>query len=156
MFSYGSGGTITFQTFLSISHSDVFLSDLPCDKPMHQTPISAFNSLMWKAPDILRMVCCHPHRRYIEQYSKGRRLVPRLIMSYSPGPVKSYKHDEVITWKLFPHYWPLRGEYTDDRWIPLPLNWDAMMKNIAKHNNEIPVGENHLRRYVFPLWHSCS
>ena len=30
-----------------------------------------------------------------------------------------YDHDDVIKWKHFTRYWPLWGEFTGDRWIPL-------------------------------------
>ena len=35
------------------------------------------------------------------------------------GPGWTASHDDVKTWKHFRHYWPLWGESTGDRWIPL-------------------------------------
>ena len=34
-------------------------------------------------------------------------------------------HYDVIKWKHFPRYWPLWGEFTGDRWIPLTKASDA-------------------------------
>ena len=34
-------------------------------------------------------------------------------------------HDDVIKWKYFPRYWPLRGEFTGHRWIPRTKASDA-------------------------------
>ena len=37
----------------------------------------------------------------------------------------AFTHNDVIKWKYFPRYWPLCGEFTGHRWIPLTKASDA-------------------------------
>ena len=41
------------------------------------------------------------------------------------GDSSLLRHDDVNKWKPFPRYWPLCGEFTGDRWIPLTKASDA-------------------------------
>ena len=50
-------------------------------------------------------------------------------------------HDDIIKWKHFPHHWPLWGDFTSHRWIPLTkasdvelwfFLWSALNKQFSK------------------------
>ena len=58
-------------------------------------------------------------------------------------------HDDVVKWKPFPRYWPLCGEFTGDRWIPLTKASDrALMFSLDWINDWLNNREaGNLRRH---------
>ena len=69
------------------------------------------------------------------------------------------QHDDVIKWKQWPLYWPLCGEFTGRRWIPVqrPVTWSfdvffdlCLNKPLSKQSwdwwSETPS---------HPLWRQC-
>ena len=70
------------------------------------------------------------HRRRSVTFSDalGVNEVPaeELEGAYANGEViVQHIHDVVIKWKHFPRYWPLCGEFADNRWIPFTKASDA-------------------------------
>ena len=61
-------------------------------------------------------------------------------------------HDDVTKWKNFPRYWPLCGEFTGNRWIPLAKASDAelwcLLWSPSRINNWVNNREaGYLRRH---------
>ena len=49
-----------------------------------------------------------------------------ISITQSPNSTNASRlHDDVIIWKHLPRYWPLCGEFTGNRWIPLTKAGDA-------------------------------
>ena len=72
----------------------------------------------------------------------------------------SILHDDVIKWKHFPRYWPLWGEFTGHRWIPLTKavarSFDVFFD--LRRNKRL---NKQLRRHWFEtplrqLWSHCN
>ena len=71
-------------------------------------------------------------------------------------------HDDVITWKHFPRHWPVCGEFTGDRWIPLTKASDVeilcfllyvpwLNKRLSKQSRRWWFGTS-----SYPLWRHCN
>ena len=73
-------------------------------------------------------------------------------------------HDDVIKWKYFPRYWPLCGEFTGHRWIPLTKAsgaelWFFLISawiNGWVNNREVGDMKRHRTNYdVTVIWYLC-
>ena len=81
---------------------------------------------------------CHPYWRngsHVLLVQKKRNSIWKIqLLKFKDAPNTWTKwrqsgratlHDDVIKWKHFPRHWPLWGEFTGDRWIPLTKASDA-------------------------------
>ena len=59
------------------------------------------------------------------------------------------EHDDIIKWKQFLHHWPLWGEFTGQRWIPLTKASDVELWWFLLSGPEHRLSKH---RYVRDLW----
>ena len=58
---------------------------------------------------------------WIRQWLVGAKPLSDPTKTYCQSRTKEHipvKHDDVMKWKHFPHYWPLCGEFTGPQWTP--------------------------------------
>ena len=105
-------------------------------------------------PLILMCMTCQGCYWHITELLGHFRLVCLAVLFFSDTP-----NDNVIKWKHFSRYWPLCGEFTGHRWIPLTKASDTELwsfllrlnKRLSKHwwgwRFETPSR---------PLWRHCN
>ena len=78
-----------------------------------------------------------------------------VLITYVTRVLCGYLHG-VITWKLFPRYWPFCGEFAGDRWISLtrgPVMWTVTFFYEGPHRL---FNKQWNDRWFETIWRSCD